>query len=231
MTVHPKILIVDDDRYVTELLEIYLKREGFEVRSASDGVTALSLAADIKPDLVILDIMLPGVSGWEVCRKLRTSSDVPVIMLTAKGEKLDKLKGFELGTDDYVTKPFDADELVERVKAFLRRARPDAFGGGDEVRHADLYMNRRSRSVEVKGREITLSPKEFDLLWYMASNPNRVFNRDELLEKVWGYEYFGGVRTVDTHIKQLRQKIEEDPDAPRYIHTVWGVGYKFNPRP
>ncbi|NPV53827.1 MAG: response regulator transcription factor [Firmicutes bacterium] len=227
MIAQSRILIVDDDPYIRELLEIYLRREGFEVQSVGDGEAALSLASRAKPDLVILDIMLPGISGWDICRKLRSESNIPIILLTAKSEKLDKIKGFELGTDDYVTKPFDADELVERVKALLRRTRPPRSEENDEIVHARLYLNKAARRVEVNGRAIALSPKEFDLLWYMANNPDRVFSRNELLERVWGYDYLGGVRTVDTHIKQLRQKIEERPDAPCYLHTIWGVGYKF----
>ncbi len=221
------ILVVDDEAMVAEVVCKYLRREGFEVVSAADGQAALDAAHTHSPDLVILDLMLPRVSGLEVCRRLRTGSQVPVIMLTARGEELDRIIGLELGADDYLTKPFSPRELVARVKAVLRRATAPAKSAGDQLDFAGITIDPAGRTVRVSGAAIDLTAKEFDLLYFLARAKGRVFTREELLNQVWDYEYFGDPSTVTVHIRRLRSKIELDPARPSHIKTVWGVGYKF----
>ncbi|AZR74226.1 DNA-binding response regulator [Anoxybacter fermentans] len=217
-----KILVVDDDQNLCKLIKIYLKNAGYEVVVAMDGIEALEVFRKERPDLVILDIMIPFMDGWEVCEQLRRESNVPIIMLTAKDTKDDKIKGLEMGGDIYITKPFDPDELVAQVKAVFRRM------GNQEVsilQFPDLVINRSQHKVELKGKEIKLSPKEFELLWFLASHSGQVFSREQLLDQIWGYDFYGGIRTVDSHINRLREKFGGAGDD--YIKTVWGVGYKF----
>lgn len=221
-----KILVVDDERNIVELLKYNLEKEGYEVISAYDGFEAVNLAKQDRPDLIILDIMLPGQGGLEVCRILRKETKIPIIMATAKGEEIDKILGLELGADDYVTKPFSPRELVARVKAVLRRTSSKAEEK-DELAFEDLTINLVKHEVRLKGDEVDLKPKEFDLLKLLATNPGKVFTRDFLLEQLWGYDYLGDTRTVDVHMRRLRQKIEEDAANPRFLKTVHGIGYKF----
>ena len=223
-----RIMVVDDERVVTEVVEQYLRREGYEVSLASDGVSALRLAQEWVPDLVILDLMLPGIDGLEVCRQIRKGSTVPIIMLTARGEETDRIVGLELGADDYVAKPFSPRELVARVKSVLRRssAGPTQAAGGT-MRFDQLTINPQTRVVTADGNEVLLTAKEFDLLSFLASYPGQVFTREQLMDKVWDYTYAGDSSTVTVHIRRLREKVEADPMKPRYIKTVWGVGYKF----
>ncbi len=221
-----KILIVDDDKNICELLRLYLEKEDFNVVIANDGVKAVEMFAAENPDMVLLDIMLPKLDGWQVCREIRKNSDKPIIMLTAKGETFDKILGLELGADDYVVKPFDAKEVVARVKAVLRRT---SAGQGDavkEVRYDKLVVNLTNYELKVDGKIVDTPPKELELLYHLASNPNRVFTRDQLLDEVWGFDYYGDSRTVDVHIKRLREKLEGVSDKWA-LKTVWGVGYKF----
>jgi DNA-binding response OmpR family regulator len=221
------ILIVDDEEHIRELVRLYLEKEGFTVALAADGEEAVRQVRALNPLLVILDIMLPKMDGWDVCREVRKFSETPIIMLTAKGEEFDKVLGLELGADDYLTKPFSPRELVARVKAILRRASPEEPQNNDEViNYPGLNINMASREVRVGGQEVTLTPKEFDLLWFLAKNPGKVFTREQLLTAVWGYDYYGDLRTVDTHIKRLREKVERDGASP-HVKTIWGVGYKF----
>ena len=221
-----KILIVDDDVNICELLRLYLSKEGFDTVVCNDGESAMRLAIDDKPDLVLLDIMLPKLDGWQVCRGIRRESDVPIIMTTAKGETFDKILGLELGADDYVTKPFDAKEVVARVKAVLRRTSPDDADLVKEVKFDKLIINLTNYELTVDGKSIDTPPKELELVYHLASNPNRVYTRDQLLDEVWGFDYYGDSRTVDVHIKRLREKLEGVSDAWS-LKTVWGVGYKF----
>ncbi len=221
-----EILVIEDDRSIQELIRLYLERDGFEIRLASDGNEGLESVYESPPALVILDIMLPGIDGWEVCRRIRDAHSIPIIMLTARDAVSDRINGLELGADDYVTKPFDPRELVARVRAVLRRSQ------GETETHLEFYdfsMNYEQRRVIREGSDVYLTAKEFDLLWLLANHPGRVFTRDQLLDQVWGYEFYGNVRTVDVHIRHLREKIEPDSGNPRYILTVWGVGYKFEP--
>jgi two-component system response regulator ResD len=222
-----KILVVDDEKRMVELVKLYLEREGFVVDEAFDGQQALDMIDNNEYDLVILDIMIPIVDGLTVCKEIRRTSDIPIIMLTARGEEFDKVLGFELGADDYVVKPFSPRELTARVKALLRRWNPlkkeELY---EDIEFPDLVIKPNSRKVEVAGREVYLTPKEFDLLYYLAKNEDIVFTREKLLEEVWGYDFFGSLRTVDTHIKQIREKLGGSK-AASYINTVWGVGYKF----
>lgn len=221
------ILVVDDEEHIRELVRLYLEKEGFTVALAADGEEAVEITRTAKPQLIILDIMLPKMDGWDVCREVRKFTETPIIMLTAKGEEFDKVLGLELGADDYLTKPFSPRELVARVKAILRRASPEEQVQNEAVlNYPGLVINQSSREVRADGREATLTPKEFDLLWYLAKNPGKVFTREQLLTAVWGYDYYGDLRTVDTHIKRLREKVERDGAAPR-VKTIWGVGYKF----
>ncbi|MDI7250512.1 MAG: response regulator transcription factor [Bacillota bacterium] len=221
------ILVVEDEPKIREIVRVYLERDGFSVEEAEDGEQALRKAREVDPRLVILDLMLPGVDGWEVCRQIRRISDVPIIMLTARGEEADRVAGLELGADDYVPKPFSPRELVARVKAVLRRARCERERG-QVLQYGDLLIDRSGRRVQCGGSEVALTPKEFDLLCFLAGAPGRVFTREVLLEQVWGYEYPGDTRTVDAHIKNLREKL--GPVGGQFIRTVWGVGYKFESR-
>ncbi len=223
-----KILVVDDEPHIVELVRYNLEREGFQVSTAYDGHEALQRARTERPDLIVLDLMLPYVDGLEVCRILRRESTVPILVLTAKDGELDRVMGLETGADDYVTKPFSPRELVARVRAILRRSRPEAAGGTQpRLVAGDLVLDPNTREVFLAGRPVDLTAKEFDLLRLLMAHPNRVFTRDALLEHVWGYDYFGSTRTVDMHISRLRDKIEDDPASPTYIVTVRGVGYKF----
>ncbi len=228
-----KILIVDDDENIAELISLYMTKECFETRIVYDGESALKDFAEFAPDLILLDLMLPGIDGYQVCREIRQKSQTPIIMLSAKGEVFDKVLGLELGADDYLEKPFDTKELVARVKAVLRRykaAAPavpaaGAQGASQEVSYPDLTVNLTNYSVIYNGKNIEMPPKELELLYFLASSPNHVFNREQLLDQIWGYEYMGDTRTVDVHIKRLREKIK-DHESWR-IATIWGVGYKF----
>lgn len=221
------ILVVDDEEHIRELVRLYLEKERFTVALAADGEEAVKKVKVLAPQLVILDIMLPQMDGWDVCREVRKFSETPIIMLTAKGEEFDKVLGLELGADDYLTKPFSPRELVARVKAILRRATPEETTRKDDMlSYPGLTINQASREVRVDGEEATLTPKEFDLLWFLAKNPGKVFTREQLLTAVWGYDYYGDLRTVDTHIKRLREKVERGTAAP-HVKTIWGVGYKF----
>ena len=223
-----KILVADDDLNICELLRLYLEKEGFEVVMAHDGEEAVAKFESEKPSLILLDIMMPKLDGWQVCRQIRQKSDCPIIMLTAKGETFDKVLGLELGADDYVVKPFDTKEIVARIKAVLRRSGPAGTTGGEvkEVNYDKLSVNMTRYELKVNGKVIDAPPKELELLFHLASNPNRVFTRDQLLDEVWGFEYYGDSRTVDVHIKRLREKLEGVSDQWS-LKTVWGVGYKF----
>ncbi len=224
-----KILIVDDDANIAELISLYLTKEMYETQIAQDGEEAIALFRSFEPDLIMLDLMLPGIDGYEVCRRIRQVSMTPIIMLSAKGETFDKVLGLELGADDYMIKPFDPKELVARVKAVLRRTaaeRPgDSAQEGDRVEYPGLTVSLTNYAVTYEGKPLYLPPKELELLYFLASQPNRVFTREQLLDHIWGYEYLGDTRTVDVHIKRLREKFDEN-DAWA-ISTVWGVGYKF----
>lgn len=223
-----KILVVDDEEHIIELVELYLRKEGYRVVSAQDGDAAIEKFSVEKPDLLVLDIMLPGADGLDVLRQVRKTSRVPVIMLTARESEVDKVVGLELGADDYLTKPFSARELVARVKAVLRRAKPVEEELEPVLVRGSLTIDSSRRRVEVKGGgEVELTAKEFDLLYVMAANPGIVLTRDRLMEKVWGYEYMGDTRTVDVYIRHLREKLTDDADNPRFIETVRGVGYRF----
>jgi DNA-binding response OmpR family regulator len=220
------ILVVDDEVNIVELARLYLEKEGFRVEEASTGEEALQGFEDLSPALIILDIMLPAPDGWEVCRRIRSRSQVPIIMLTAREDEVDKVVGLELGADDYLTKPFSPRELVARVKAVLRRARP--VSEAEEVLHVeDLVIDASRRRVAQGYKEIDLTPREFYLLYTLALNRGIVMSRERLLERVWGYDYYGDTRTVDVHIRHMREKLGEDSSKPRYVETVWGVGYKF----
>ncbi len=227
-----KILIVDDDVNIAELISLYLTKECFDTLIVHDGEAAIKQFSSYQPNLVLLDLMLPGIDGYEVCRELRKSSSVPIIMLSAKGEIFDKVLGLELGADDYVIKPFDSKELVARVRAVLRRFQPGSKEEdeapkptGDYVSYPDLMINISNYSVQYYGENIEMPPKELELLYFLASNPNQVFTREQLLDHIWGYEYFGDTRTVDVHIKRLREKIKDHTQWS--LSTVWGIGYKF----
>ena len=227
-----KILIVDDDNNIAELIALYLTKECFETKIVGDGEEAVRQFAEFEPNLVLLDLMLPGIDGYEVCRSIRKTSDTPIIMLSAKGETFDKVLGLQLGADDYIEKPFDSKEMVARVKAVLRRSasKPAAVPAQensdiDAVSYPDLIINLTNYSVTYKGRTIDMPPKELELLYFLASSPNRVFTREQLLDRIWGYEYSGDTRTVDVHIKRIREKIG-DHEKWR-ISTIWGKGYKF----
>ena len=228
MAAKQKILIVDDDNNIAELISLYLTKECFETMIAGDGETALTLADSFAPNLILLDLMLPGIDGYQVCREIRAKSSIPIIMLSAKGEIFDKVLGLELGADDYMEKPFDSKELVARVKAVLRRFQPAKTESVVElkcVEYPDLIINQTNYSVLYMGRTIEMPPKELELLYFLASSPNHVFTREQLLDQIWGYEYIGDTRTVDVHIKRLREKIN-DHEHWR-IATIWGIGYKF----
>lgn len=221
------ILVVDDDTNICELLRLYLEKEGYVVKIVNDGVSAINAFKQENPDLTLLDIMIPKLDGWQVCREIRKFSDKPIIMLTAKGETFDKVLGLELGADDYVTKPFDTKEVVARIKAVLRRTAP-ASDTSDvkEVNYDKLSINLTNYEMKVNGVSVDTPPKELELIYHLASNPNRVFTRDQLLDEVWGFDYYGDSRTVDVHIKRLREKLEGVSDKWE-LKTVWSVGYKF----
>ena len=223
-----RILIVDDDTNICELLRLYIEKEGFSTTIAYDGEQALELFNREQPNLVLLDIMLPKLDGWQVCREIRKTSDCPIIMITAKGEVFDKILGLELGADDYVVKPFEAKEVVARVRAVLRRTGINEEDAVKEVTWDKLSINLTNYELKVDGEVVDTPPKEMELLYHLASNPNKVYTRDQLLDQVWGFEYYGDSRTVDVHIKRLREKIK---DHPRWsLSTVWGIGYKFETR-
>lgn len=223
-----KILVVDDEEHIIELVELYLGKEGFHIESAADGAEAVEKFAQQKPDLVVLDVMLPGMDGLDVLRHIRRSSRVPVIMLTAKESEVDKVVGLELGADDYLTKPFSPRELVARVKAVLRRTKGPYEEEEAVVTRGGLTMDTSRRRVEVGDLgDVELTAKEFDLLYVLFSNPDIVLSRDRLMEKVWGYEYIGDTRTVDVYVRHLREKLADDAEKPRFIETVRGVGYRF----
>lgn len=224
-----KILVVDDDLNICELLKLYLENDGYTVITANDGKAAVETFEAKSPDLVLLDIMLPKMDGWQVCREIRKTSSAPIIMLTAKGETFDKVLGLELGADDYVTKPFEAKEVMARVKAVLRRTKGDGDDNSNEkktVVYDNLEINIVNYELKVKGVAVDTPPKELELIYHFASNPNRVYTRDQLLDEVWGFDYYGDSRTVDVHVKRLREKLEGVSDKWA-LKTVWGVGYKF----
>ena len=223
-----KILLVDDDPNIRQLVNLYLEKEGFEVEMADRGDTALQMFKQSPPNLMLLDVMLPGMDGWQVLREARKVSNIPIIMLTAKDETFDKVLGLELGADDYIAKPFDMKELVARIKAVVRRYQaPEAPDATKELVFPGLTVNINQYAVTYMGRELEMPPKELELLNFLASHPNQVFTREQLLEQVWGYDYFGDSRTVDVHVKRLREKLGEGEQMGWQIKTVWGVGYKF----
>lgn len=233
----PKVLVVDDEVNIVELIKFNLQKENYKVISASDGITGLALAQDNYPDLIILDIMMPGKDGFEVCRALRgnaRTASIPIIMLSARGEVVDKILGLEMGADDYMTKPFSPRELLARVKANLRRmdymSKQPSSDGEKEIRFQSFVIRPERYEAIFDGNRLDLSPKEFEILMLLASNPGRVFSRDALLEKIWGFDAVRETRTVDVHIRYLRQKVERDPANPEYIETVRGVGYRFRDR-
>ena len=230
MAVKQKILIVDDDNNIAELISLYLTKECYDTKIVNDGEQALIAFEHYKPNMLLLDLMLPGIDGNQVSPQIRAKSDVPIIMLSAKGEVFDKVLGLELGADDYILKPFDSKELVARVKAVLRRfqpAKPEAYASVDIkcVEYPGLIVNLSNYSVTYDGQQIDMPPKELELLYFLASSPNQVFTREQLLDNIWGYEYVGDTRTVDVHVKRLREKIKDKPTWR--IATVWGIGYKF----
>jgi len=235
-TAPARILVVDDDATVTEVLTRYLEHEGFVVESAADGDTALTRAAAEPPDLVVLDLMLPGIDGLEVCRRLRRMAPFPIVMLTARGDEGDRIAGLELGADDYVVKPFSPRELTARLKAVLRRSQGRsplvATGPSTDavIQAGELTIDTAARQVHLGDREVLLTAREFELLAFLARHPRRAFRREELFEQVWGWT-FGDTATVTVHVRRLREKVELDPSAPVHIVTVWGVGYRFDPEP
>lgn len=224
-----RILIVDDDNNIAELISLYLTKECYETLIVNDGESVMPSMKNFVPNLILLDVMLPGIDGYQVCREIRSKSTVPIIMLSAKGEIFDKVLGLELGADDYIEKPFDSKELVARVKAVLRRYKPANTvpeNSSDKcVQYPDLSINLTNYSVLYKGQTVDMPPKELELLYFLAASPNRVFTREQLLDQIWGYEYLGDTRTVDVHIKRLRAKINDH--AKWKIATIWGIGYKF----
>ncbi len=227
-----KILVVDDEERIRNLLRLYLEREGYEIDEADEGETALNKALEENYQLIILDLMLPKMDGIEVCRKLREKKSTPVIMLTARGEESSRIQGFEVGADDYVPKPFSPRELIYRVKAVLRRSATNQYLDADRTKNVLIYphltIDHDAHKVTVDGQEVYLTPKEYDLLYYLALSPDKVFTREQLLKDVWNYEFFGDLRTVDTHIKRLREKLSSaSKEAAEMIKTVWGVGYKL----
>ena len=221
-----KVLVVEDDINIAELLRLYLQKDGFEVSHAADGGKAVEMAREIQPDLVLLDIMLPVMDGWQVCRELRKTMKMPIIMLTAKGETEDKVSGLEMGADDYIVKPFEVKELLARVHAVLRRTGDDGKPKSKKLTFDKLVINLDSYELIVDGKKIDTPPNEMELLYHLAATPNRVYTRNQLLDEVWGFDYFGDSRTVDVHIKRLREKLEGVSDKWT-LKTVWGVGYKF----
>ena len=233
MVAKQKILIVDDDNNIAELISLYLTKECFDTKIVNDGEEALLAYKTYSPNLILLDLMLPGIDGYQVCREIRAKDNIPIIMLSAKGEVFDKVLGLELGADDYIMKPFDSKEMVARVKAVLRRYQPPktekpAAAAIKMVSYTDLEVNLSNYSVVYMGENVDMPPKELELLYFLASSPNQVFTREQLLDHIWGYEYIGDTRTVDVHVKRLREKIKDH--AGWGITTVWGIGYKFEVR-
>ncbi len=224
-----KVLIVDDDENIVELIRLYIEKEGFTAITASNGEEALEKFKAQTPSIVILDVMMPGMDGWQVCREIRRVSNIPIIMLTAKGETFDKVLGLELGADDYMVKPFETKELIARVKAVLRRSDTKEPAAQKEIVYPGIMVNLSNYELKINGKITEIPPKELELLYFLASNPNRVFTREQLLEEVWGFDYFGDSRTVDVHIKRLREKLE-GVSSNWQLKTVWGVGYKFEVR-
>lgn len=224
-----KILIADDDENIVRLIRMYFEKEGFTAVTANNGAKAVELFKSEAPSIVILDVMMPEMDGWQVCREIRRVSNIPIIMLTAKGETFDKVLGLELGADDYMVKPFEAKELIARVKAVLRRSETKETAAQKEIVFTGLTINLSNYELKINGQITEIPPKELELLYFLASNPNRVFTREQLLEEVWGFDYFGDSRTVDVHIKRLREKLE-GVNANWQLKTVWGVGYKFEVR-
>jgi len=221
-----KILVVDDERNIVELMKFNLKKEGYEVATAFDGLEAIRVAREEKPDLIILDLMMPELGGLDVCKTLRKESKVPIIIVTAKGEEIDMILGLELGADDYVTKPFSPKLLITKIRTVLRRTGQKA-DEQEELHFDNLHINLMKHEVRLNDKKIELKPKEFDLLKLLATSAGKVFTRDFLLEQLWGYDYLGDTRTVDVHVRRLRQKIEDKPSNPKYLRTVHGIGYKF----
>lgn len=224
-----RILVVEDEPMVAEVVARYLRRDGHEVQVVGDGGAAIDAFTNFQPDLVVLDVMLPNVDGMEICRQIRAQSQAPVILLTARGEEIDKLLGLGLGADDYITKPFSPRELAARVKAVLKRSVPRNEVDAEALRFEDLRINGRTRVVEDRRGQIKLTAREFDLLMHLARHPNQVFSRDQLMTSVWDYEFAGDSSTVTVHMRRLRSKVETDPSRPRHLKTIWGVGYKFEP--
>ena len=219
-----KILIVEDEANIRELLRLYLEREGYTVLEAENGVEGIKKWKSDKPDMLLLDVMMPVMDGWEVCREIRAESDVPIIMLTAKGETADRVSGLEMGADDYIVKPLEMPEVIARVRAVFRRIAPD--DAPEKLSFDNLVIDKQAYDLVIKGKRVDAPPKEIELLYFLASSPNRVFTRDQLLDEVWGFDYFGDSRTVDVHVKRLREKLEGVSDKWE-LKTVWGVGYKF----
>ena len=224
-----KVLVIDDDNNICELLRMYLEKEGYEVRTANDGQAGINAFRMYEPDMVLLDVMMPVKDGWQVCREIREHSSKPIIMITAKGETIDKVLGLELGADDFIVKPLDMKEVFARIKAVLRRYVNRDANDGEVIRFENLEISRQKYELKIKGKVIDLPPKELELLYFLAANYNRVFTRDQLLDKVWGFDYLGDSRTVDVHIKRLREKLEGASEK-WVLKTVWGVGYKFEVR-
>ncbi len=221
-----KIMIVDDDENISELLRLYLEKDGYTVKIANDGEVALAEFDEFAPDLMLLDIMMPKIDGYKVLEEIRKKSEIPVIMVTARGESFDKLQSFDLGVDDYIVKPFDAKEVLARIKAILRRSGNPAEDK-QRIEYSNLVIDKVAFEVKINGKTVDMPPKELELLFHLASNPNKVYTRDQLLDEVWGFEYYGDSRTVDVHIKRLREKLEAAPSENWMLKTVWGVGYKF----
>lgn len=224
-----KIMVVDDDSNICELLRLYLEKEGFDTVIMENGEKALAAFDSEKPDLILLDVMMPKLDGWQVCREIRKKSQCPIIMLTAKGEVFDRVLGLELGADDYVVKPFETKEVIARIKAVLRRSGVSDAKKVRQVEYDGLYINMENYELRVRGKLVDTPPKEMELIYHLASNPNRVYTRDQLLDEVWGFEYYGDSRTVDVHVKRLREKLDGVSDQWT-LKTVWGVGYKFEVR-
>lgn len=227
-TVAQRILLVDDDPDILKVVSLSLRQADYEVYTAADGEEALRMAQRVRPDLVILDVMLPKIDGFEVCAQLRSVSSVPILLLSARGQEMDKVVGFNVGADDYLTKPFSMPELLLRVRAILRRtaAAPEA---DQTLRFRDVTINRANRRVEIRGRQVDLTPREFDLFWFLASHPGHVFSREAILQRVWHSDYNGDEAALTVCIRRLREKVEENPGKPEHIKTIWGVGYKFEP--
>ncbi|HOA30380.1 MAG TPA: response regulator transcription factor [Clostridia bacterium] len=222
-----KVLICDDNRQITSILEEYCKREGYKVKVAYDGEEALEFFSSCMPDIILLDVMMPKLDGFYVCKEIRKKSNVPVIMVTARGEDFEKIMGLEIGADDYIVKPFSGGEVMARIRAILRRCSYEGRTEGHELKIANLYINMDSYEVMIDDEEVSLTKKETEILWLLASNSGKVFSRENLLDKLWGYDYYGDMRTVDSHIKRLRAKIDAFPHESWDVTTIWGVGYRF----